>query len=208
MIAALVVSQALLFVAVVGLSLVCLALARQIGVLHERIAPAGALSINQRLKVGDAAPKFSVEAIAGETVRIGAEGRGQLLFFLSPDCPICKTLLPVVRSVAESEKDWLSTVFASDGHDVARHLAFRRQEKLEAFPYIVSETVGRGFGVGKLPYAVLIDEAGKIASMGIVNSREHIESLFEAKERGVASLQDFAPRRGHQPTDEKRRVGA
>ena len=27
--------------------------------------------------------------------------------------------------------------------------------------------------------------------MGIINSREHLESLFESKERGVASIQDY-----------------
>ena len=47
------------------------------------------------------------------------------------------------------------------------------------------------WGVAKLPYAVLLDEQGKVASLGLVNTREHLESLFEAKERGVASLQDY-----------------
>ncbi|MCY4425710.1 MAG: hypothetical protein OXC05_01565 [Halieaceae bacterium] len=32
---------------------------------------------------------------------------------------------------------------------------------------------------------------GAIASMGIINSREHLDSLFEAKERKVASIQDY-----------------
>ena len=27
--------------------------------------------------------------------------------------------------------------------------------------------------------------------MGIINSREHLESMFEAKERGVASIQEY-----------------
>ena len=54
---------------------------------------------------------------------------------------------------------------------------------------------GRAFGVAKLPYAVLLDENGKVASLGLINSREHLESLFEAKERGVASIQDFLARR-------------
>ena len=34
--------------------IVCIALARQIGVLHQRIAPAGALALRQPLKLGDA----------------------------------------------------------------------------------------------------------------------------------------------------------
>jgi len=42
-----------------------------------------------------------------------------------------------------------------------------------------------------LPYAVLIDEKGTLQAMGIVNSREHIESLFNVKETGYASLQEY-----------------
>jgi hypothetical protein len=49
--------------------------------------------------------------------------------------------------------------------------------------------------VAKLPYAVLIDEAGKLVSTGLVNTREHLESLFVAKERGVSSIQQFLSQR-------------
>ena len=66
-----------------------------------------------------------------------------------------------------------------------------KAHNLESQQYVISEVLGRTYGVGKLPYAVLIDEQGKIASMGIVNSREHLESLFEAKEHQVASIQEY-----------------
>jgi methylamine dehydrogenase accessory protein MauD len=207
MITALIVSQLLLGVTVLALGVVCFALARQIGVLHERIAPAGALSVNQRLKVGDVAPPLSLTAIDGRAVSVGG-GRGQLFFFLSPDCPICKTLLPVVHSIARAERDWLSVILASDGGDADKHRAFQQREKLGDYPYVLSEALGRSFGVGKLPYAVLVDENGKVASMGLVNSREHLESLFEAKERGIASLQEFAARRAEASHDHQQRIGA
>jgi methylamine dehydrogenase accessory protein MauD len=51
--------------------------------------------------------------------------------------------------------------------------------------------LGLAFVVEKLPFAALIDKAGVIRAKGLVNSREHLESLFEAHERGVASLQEF-----------------
>jgi methylamine dehydrogenase accessory protein MauD len=47
------------------------------------------------------------------------------------------------------------------------------------------------YAVGKLPYAVLIDADGIIRAKGIVNTREHLESLFEAERRGVASIQQY-----------------
>jgi methylamine dehydrogenase accessory protein MauD len=209
MIAALIASQVLLGVVVLALGVICFALARQIGVLHERIAPAGALSVNQRLKVGDAAPELALTAMDGRKIAVGDKAASRLYFFLSPDCPVCKTLLPIVRSIALAERDWLKVILASDGGDEGKHREFAAREKLDEFPYVLSEALGRSFGVGKLPYAVLIDDAGKIASMGLVNSREHLESLFEAKERGVASLQEFAAQRTHNHQhDHKQRIGA
>lgn len=198
MIEALIASQLLLLLLVAGLAVMCFALARQIGVLHERIAPAGALAANQRLKSGDSAPLLTVEDIDGPLVAIGgASARSRLLFFTSPDCPVCRSLAPILRSVAEAERSWLDVIVASDGGDVAKHRAYRADQKFDAMPYVLSEPLGRAFAVAKLPYAALIDERGTIASLGIVNSREHLESLFEAKERGVASLQEFAARRAH-----------
>src|SRR3989442_1320778 len=64
-------------------------------------------------------------------------------------------------------------------------------ERVEAFPYVLSPALGITYQVGKLPYAVLLDASGVVRSRGLVNTREHLESLFEAHERGVASIQDF-----------------
>ena len=85
-------------------------------------------------------------------------------------------------------------VLAGDG-DKKAYRQFTLDHALESMPLVLSEALGRAFGVSKLPYAVLLDEDGKVASLGLVNSREHLESLFEAKERGVASIQDFLARR-------------
>jgi methylamine dehydrogenase accessory protein MauD len=193
----LVASQIVLWVAVLVLGIVCIALARQIGVLHQRIAPAGALSIRQALKVGDAAPQMTLATLDGALLSIGGvrAGRSQLVLFLSPECAICQSLLPSVRSAQGAEKQWLDIVLASDGGTVEKHAAFVRDKGLTNFPYVLSEALGRSLGVAKLPYAVLIDEAGKLAASGLVNSREHLESLFTAKEIGVSSIQAFIAQR-------------
>jgi methylamine dehydrogenase accessory protein MauD len=54
--------------------------------------------------------------------------------------------------------------------------------------------LGMTYQVNRLPYAVLIDEQGTVRARGLINSREHLESLFEAKRRGVASLQEYFER--------------
>ena len=71
------------------------------------------------------------------------------------------------------------------------HEAFVARENLPRERYVLSEVLGRSFGVAQLPYAVLIGADGAIAAMGLVNTREQIESLFEAQTRGVTSLQDY-----------------
>ena len=190
---ALLVSNVILWVAVVVLACVVAALARQLGVLYERVAPAGALVLGRGPSVGDAAPAVPVADLVGTTHEIGApraDGRSTLLFFLSPTCPVCKELLPALRSAARRESEWLDVVLASDGPR-DEHVRFVREARLESFPYLLSPALGVAYQVGKLPYAVLIDGAGTLRARGLVNSREHLESLFEANERGVASLQEL-----------------
>jgi methylamine dehydrogenase accessory protein MauD len=189
-------SQILLWVAVIVLAILVAALVRQVGILHERIAPAGALTLHQKVNVGEKPTPLVLDTVGGDRITVGGtrDGRSQLIFFASPDCPVCKTMLPIVRSAAKAEKDWLDIVLAGDGNPTAYH-RLTNEHGLEAVPLVLSEALGRAFGVSKLPYAVLIDEEGRVASLGLINNREHLESLFEAKERGVASIQEFLARR-------------
>ena len=190
-------SQILLWAAVIVLAVLVAALARQVGILHERIAPAGALTLHQTVKVGEVPTPLELKTVNGGSLVVGGTrgGRSQLVFFAAPDCPVCKSLLPVLRSAAKAEADWLEVVLAGDG-DERGYRAMAAEHGLDGVPLVLSEALGRSFGVSKLPYGVLIDEAGRLASLGLINSREHLESLFEAKERGVASIQEFLARRG------------
>ncbi|TEA76895.1 methylamine dehydrogenase accessory protein MauD [Allopusillimonas ginsengisoli] len=193
---ALMISNIVLWLVVLSLVLVVLALSRQIGVLYERVAPMGALTMDKGPAVGEAAPAFELADMLGRPQKIGLAGsRSQLLFFLSPTCPVCKKLLPILKSVAATEKKWLDIVLASDG-EMPEHLAFYRQAGLEQFPYLLSTSLGMGFQISKLPYAVLIDENGIIRAKGLINSREQLESLFTAKELGVASAQEYLTNNG------------
>ncbi|HEX6137477.1 MAG TPA: methylamine dehydrogenase accessory protein MauD [Casimicrobiaceae bacterium] len=193
---ALVVSNAILWILVVALLVVVFALARQIGVLYERVSPMGALMMDTGPKVGTSAPVLALGDLDGRAVNLGAPSpRSTLLFFLSPTCPVCKKLIPALKSVAVSERRWLSIVLASDGA-AAEHRRFVQRAGLAAFPYVLSQELGMTYHVSKLPYAVLLDEHGVVRAKGLVNSREQLESLFTAKELGVASIQDFVGQRG------------
>ena len=71
-----------------------------------------------------------------------------------------------------------------------------------------SVIAGTLFEVSKLPYAVLIDASGSIRAKGLVNTREHVESLFEADRLGVASLQEYLEAEPTGPAAEPRAKGA
>jgi methylamine dehydrogenase accessory protein MauD len=188
---ALVVSNIVLWIAVLALLGTVFALARQIGVLYERIAPMGALMLDSGPKVGESAPALDLVTLDGRPFATGgARTKSLLLFFLSPTCPVCKKLLPILKRVAVDEGQWLEIAFASDG-DADEHAAFRTRAGLQAYPYLLSTDLGMAYRIGKLPYAVLVDEAGKVKAKGLVNSREQIESLFTARDLGVASVQEF-----------------
>ena len=190
---ALLASNVLLWILVLVMGGVILALVRQIGVLYERVAPAGALVVGSGPKAGEAAPEFTVSDLVNKELQVGGRQSNDLstlLFFLSPTCPVCKTLLPALKSIARQERGWLNVLLASDGAR-KEHEAFVAEYRLQQFPYLLSSELGLGYRVGRLPHAVLIDPKGIIRSTGLVNSREHLESLFEANERGVATLQDY-----------------
>lgn len=190
---ALAISNVVLWLLVLALLVIVLALIRQVGVLHERIAPAGALMINRGLTVGEKAPPMEVVDLNGAPLRVGAQrsdGLSTLILFLSPTCPVCESLLPVLKSSRKDEKHWLQIVLASDGEPAA-HREFVRSHGLLDFPYVVSAPLGMTYQVSRLPFAALLDAAGTLRARGLVNSREHLESLFEAQRLGVASLQEY-----------------
>ena len=187
------ISNTMLWILVLVLAVMVFALVRQIGILYERVAPAGALMSGTGLKTGEEIPVLDVETLDGRAIRIGGKnkcGKSTLLFFLSPTCPVCKILIPILATMRKTEANWLKIIFASDG-DEKEHRAWLQENKLDSWPYILSEKLGMTMQVAKLPFAALIDENGILCARGLVNTREHIESLFEAREQGVASIQEY-----------------
>ena len=177
----------------ISLAVLLLGVTRQVGVLHRRLGPAGALMTSVGPVIGDKIPEFDLETLTGGEVQIGgnrADGRSTLIAFVAPDCPVCSSLVPVYKFIARSERERLRIVFASDAA-VKGHAAYRRKMGIDDHPYVLSTELGLRFEIGKLPYAVLIDAQGVLVSQGLVNTREHIESLLEAQRLNIGSIQEF-----------------
>ncbi len=191
MITALIVGQVLAWLVILILGVALLALARQVGVLHMRVAPAGALQTSGGPAVGGKAPAIPAKTLDGQDVVVGGPASGvplRLLMFVSATCPLCKNIIPAARSFARDER--VELTFVGDD-DIAVQRAMVEAQGLAGFRFVNGPQVGQAFEVAKLPYAVLLDADGAILSKGLVNSREHLESLIVAHELGIATVQDY-----------------
>ncbi|MEO8601880.1 MAG: methylamine dehydrogenase accessory protein MauD [bacterium] len=196
MLEALLISNLVLWLVVIGLAALVLGLVRQIGVLHERVAPAGALLGREGPRLGAPAPQLTLADWNGTALQLGgldAERRATLLLFVSPTCPVCKTMLEIVDAVMRDDGRDARLVLASDGTR-EEHAGFVREHGLAQRRYVLSSELGLAYQVAKLPYAALIDADGVLRAKGLVNTREHVESLFEAMRLGVGSVQEYLRR--------------
>ncbi len=195
---ALLVSNLILWLVIIVLAVLVFALSRQVGILHERVMPAGALQPTSGPKVGELTAPLEITALQGQAETIGgasAEGLHTFVLFISPSCPVCKSLVPTAVSLIASEKGRMRLVFASDGADSEQELAAHRDYitrlGITKYPYLISQQLGMTYQVSQLPFAVLLGSDGVLRSKGLVNTREHLESLIESMDSGIPTLQDY-----------------
>jgi methylamine dehydrogenase accessory protein MauD len=179
-----------LLAALAVIAAVTFRLAREIGRLQVKLGPLGARMMDNGPGPGDPGPHFpGLTDILGRNLDIGGpRERSQLLLFMSPNCSTCRSLLPGLRSLARSERDF-EVVVVSDGTP-AEHVAF-----LEGFDpgpdlaYCDAFEVGLAYAVGATPYGVALDRDGVVRAKGLCNHMQQVESLLNALELGVPSLQ-------------------
>jgi hypothetical protein len=142
------------------LAVVVVALARQIGVLHLRLEPTGALEVDDEGPPLESAPEVrTARARDGTPTLVGGPGPARLLAFVSETCPICEHLLASLPTAA------------SAGGLV---------------PQVVSDRELEGaYGVPGVPFVVVLDELGVVRSKGTVNSLEQIEGLIDTARRRI-----------------------
>lgn len=140
--------------------MVVVALARQIGVLHLRVSPMGALEVDEEgPPLGEATPPRSARTREGDTVTIGGPGRRRLVVFASETCPICEQVLPSVPAAAAAHR-LVSQVVQDPELELA-------------------------FDVPGVPFVVVLDELGIVRAKGTVNSLEQIDGLIDTATRRI-----------------------
>ena len=172
------VSYVVLWLLVIGLALLSLALARQVGTLHLRLGPRGALEIDHEgPPLGEAPEPLELADLDGRPISLGGPGQSQLVLFVSPDCPVCHDMLPSLPAAARA--GGLAPLVVADLQpgDV-HHLLDRVRAPVAPAPLAFER-----YGVPGTPFAVVIDGMGVVRAKGTVNNLEQLEGLVDSGRR-------------------------
>lgn len=170
-------SYVALWILVVILGVLLVALARQVGVLHLRLGPRGALEIDSEgPPLGEAPEPVDVPNGHGHPVTVGGPGHPQFLLFVSPDCPVCREVLPSIPVIARGGR--MTPLVIVDGEtDEFQGLAD------PAMPVVRHVGLPSMYRVPGTPYAVVLDGLGVVRAKGTVNNLEQIEGLIDTARR-------------------------
>jgi len=168
-----------LWIVVLALCVIVVALARQIGTLHLRLGPRGALEMDDEgPPLGDAPPPRDARDLEGPEVSIGGPGRAQLLLFVSPGCMVCGQVLPSLPVLARTHGLEAIAISEEDEIEARRELGRYQDVTLVAGGDLFS-----AYGVPGTPYAVVLDRLGVVRGKGTVNNLEQFEGLIATARR-------------------------
>ncbi|MCH4089873.1 methylamine utilization protein MauD [Acetobacter sp.] len=192
---ALVCGNVLLTVVLLATFFVTWRLTRQVRRLFREVAPAGALTGSKGPQPGDTCPSGPFRLLNGAAFS-PADGReATLLLFVSATCPVSRKIIPIAQDFCRKER--VDLIFAGDDASEVQQ-RFAQQSGVKADHFVNDSVIGRVLEVDKLPAAFLLSSEGVILSRGLVNSREHLESLLNAWESGFTTVQDYITHRKQQ----------
>ena len=148
---------------VLVLAAVVVALARQVGTLHLRLGPRGALEIDaEGPSVGEAPPASPATADDGGRVLVGGPGPARLVLFSSPTCSICTEVAPGIGAAASAAG--LTPMILHD------------------------PDLERIYDVPGTPFLLVMDELGTVRAKGTVNNLEQVEGLVDVAFRRMGEV--------------------
>jgi methylamine dehydrogenase accessory protein MauD len=166
-------SYLVLWLLVLAMAAVTVALARQIGTLHMRLGPRGALEIDDEgPPLGEAPQPIKTIDTSSAPVTIGGPGEAQLLMFVSPTCQMCRDVLPALPAVAEAAH--LVPYVVSEGEASLELEVARLRARV-----VVEKQANTLYAIPGTPYVVVLDDAGIVRAKGTVNNLEQMEGLVD-----------------------------
>jgi methylamine dehydrogenase accessory protein MauD len=183
-------SYVVLWVLVIFLCFVVVALARQIGTLHLRLGPRGALEMDDEgPPLGESLAPVAARDLAGRDVVVGGPGRPQLLLFVSPGCRMCEEVLPSLPVIARDGA--MSPYVLTDSDPEEARLAFG-ERRLKA-PVVPSLEAAQAYAVPGTPYVIATDGSGVVVGKGTVNTLEQMEGLIETARQRAGDTRERTP---------------
>jgi methylamine dehydrogenase accessory protein MauD len=177
-------SYVVLWLVVAVLCATVVALARQVGTLHLRLGPRGALELDEEgPPLGEPIDPVELADLDGDPVTIASPGEAQLLLFVSPGCSVCEQVLPALAAVADDGGMAPYVISDADAEHTARALGGRR---LRA-PLVAAGGLARSLDVPGTPYALVLDSDGVVRAKGTPNNLEQVEGLADTARRRLSA---------------------
>lgn len=115
------------------------------------------------LRIGEAAPDFSLPDLSGQMVRLSDfRGSRTLVLFWRPSCGFCQRMLADLQAWEADPSEGVPRLLVVSTDSVESNQAMDLRS-----PVLLDKdgmSIGRLFGAMGTPMAVLVDEEGKIAS--------------------------------------------
>lgn len=176
------VSYVALWGMVLILGVLVVALARQVGILHMRLGPRGALEMDgEGPPLGEMPPIVEVSDLDGRRMKVGGPGDPAFLLFVSPGCPVCREVLPGVPAVAREGR--LRPLVLVDDEDPSALAAYRGRQ---VAPVAAGPEAAKAFEIPGTHYAVVLDQLGTVQAKGTVYTLEQMEGLVDTARRRLA----------------------
>ncbi|MPZ68403.1 MAG: thiol-disulfide isomerase [Actinobacteria bacterium] len=176
------VSYVVLWCLVAALTVVVVALARQVGTLHMRLAPSGAFeNDDEGPPIGQAPPPYAAVDTQGNHVTIGGPAEPKFLLFISPGCRVCSEVAPGLKAAARAGSLAPFLIVEGEpgtggnGRDMSRY----------GSPTIHSTDLSASYGIPGTPFAVILDSVGVVRAKGTVNNLEQMEGLVDTARRRI-----------------------
>jgi methylamine dehydrogenase accessory protein MauD len=165
-----------LWILVALLCVTVVALARQIGTLHLRLGPRGALEVDDEgPPLGEALDPVPLTDVRARPVTLAARGERQLLLFVSPGCSTCHQVLPALPAVA-GHGEIAPYVLCDGDREDAELLARERRPRA---PVVPAGRLAKELELPGAPFALVLDEQGVVRAKGTVNDLEQMEGLTD-----------------------------
>jgi len=169
-----------------------IALARLVGRLSKRMPPVGARVINPGPEIGTFVENWEAEDLTGRAVGyVFPREKGVLVIYVSPHCTVCSSLLPSAKRFFKEVAHLADGAWVMVMGNPETQLDYARRNALLSQPVFTEESLPASWRVEGAPFAMWISAEGEVKTKGMVNHREHLESLKNAVVSGHPSIESY-----------------